>query len=79
MATGTAESLAKSMGLWPAPAIPVFACLHTKQLTFVIFIGEMGEGENNVSKFEQTSSIACFTDMVGSKREGASLKASLSG
>ena len=55
MAAGTAESLAKTMGLWPAPASPVFACLHTKQITVVICVGEKGEGENHVSKFEQIS------------------------
>jgi len=78
MAAGTAESLAKTMGLWPAPASPVFACLHTKQITVVICVGEKGEGENIVSKFEQISGVACFTAMAGSKREGTSLKASLS-
>jgi hypothetical protein len=78
MATGTAESLAKTMGLWPASASPVFACLHTKQITVVSCVVEKGEAENHISKFEQISGVACFTAMAGSKREGMSLKASLS-
>ena len=72
MATGTAESLAKTM------ASPAFACLHTKQITVVISSGEMGEGGKYDSNFEQISSISCFTSMTGSERKNSSLKASLS-
>ena len=78
MAAGTAESLAKTMGLWPALAILVFACIHTKQITVVICVGEKGEGEINVTKFEQIPGVTCFTAVAGSKWEGTSLKASLS-
>jgi hypothetical protein len=55
-----------------------FACLHTKQITVVISTGEMGEGGNCGSNFEQISTIACFTARAWSETEGRSLKASLS-
>jgi len=38
MATGSTESVAKTM------ESPAFACLHTRQITVGIFIGENGEG-----------------------------------
>ena len=59
-------------------ASPVFACLHNKQITVVISIGERGEGENYGSKFEQISGIVCFTAMAWSETEGMLLKANLS-
>jgi hypothetical protein len=52
------RSLAKPM------ASPVFACLHTKQIT-VCIEGDV-EGENYASKFERVSGIVCFTAMAGS-------------
>jgi len=59
-------------------ANPVFACLHTKQITVRTFTGEKGEGEIYGSKCEQISGTACFTAVVGSEREGRSLTANLS-
>jgi hypothetical protein len=58
-------------------ASPVFAFLHTKQITVIICIEEVVEEENYDSKFEQVSVIVCFTAVTGSETESLSLKASL--
>jgi hypothetical protein len=71
MATGTAESLAKTM------ASPVYACLHTKQITVIICIEEEIDGETYGSKFEQVYGTVCFTAMAGNETECTSLKTRL--
>jgi len=61
MATRSKKSLAKTK------ASPAFACLHTKQITVSIFIGEKREGEIYGCKCEQISGVACFTGVARSE------------
>jgi hypothetical protein len=76
MATGTAESLAKAM------ASPVFACLHTKQITDVTCIEGEVKGENSSSFIiiiiiMFMKGLACFLFLNPQDEVGPSISSSV--